>query len=348
MFVFIVLQLLWIMHWRKTSRPDESAVSYRTFQLTLLGGFGAAAAVTVAILAPMGYFGPVSSRVRGLFIRHTHTGNPLVDSVAEHQATQDGMYYQFFHSACYLAPLAVPSLLWKRSDAKHFILVYALVALYFSRKMNRLVLLLSPAASVLAGIAVAGLYEWSILQFWELSDMVTKILTKKVKKEQKEESSGPSAATSSTVPSSVTDKTPSSVAPQKEKDGKKKDKKKGTTPSGTSIAGASTTSSSSVSDSSLLGSLKNIVNIVHEKIMQFYNKFTLLRAILAGGCIYLLTAQVRGFWAHSTRMAVMLSNPSIILQGQTQDGRTVMLDDFREAYWWIRDHTPEDSRVMSW
>jgi asparagine N-glycosylation enzyme membrane subunit Stt3 len=25
-----------------------------------------------------------------------------------------------------------------------------------------------------------------------------------------------------------------------------------------------------------------------------------------------------------------------------------MIDDFREAYWWLRDNTPEDSRVMAW
>jgi len=26
----------------------------------------------------------------------------------------------------------------------------------------------------------------------------------------------------------------------------------------------------------------------------------------------------------------------------------VVIDDFREAYWWLRDNTPEDSRVMAW
>ena len=25
-----------------------------------------------------------------------------------------------------------------------------------------------------------------------------------------------------------------------------------------------------------------------------------------------------------------------------------MVDDYREAYWWLRDHTPSDSRVMAW
>ena len=27
---------------------------------------------------------------------------------------------------------------------------------------------------------------------------------------------------------------------------------------------------------------------------------------------------------------------------------TIIVDDYREAYWWLRDKTPEDSRVMAW
>lgn len=26
----------------------------------------------------------------------------------------------------------------------------------------------------------------------------------------------------------------------------------------------------------------------------------------------------------------------------------VLVDDYREAYWWLRDNTPEDARVMAW
>merc|ERR1712048_525489 len=29
-------------------------------------------------------------------------------------------------------------------------------------------------------------------------------------------------------------------------------------------------------------------------------------------------------------------------------GKEVMVDDYREAYWWLRDNTPEDTRVMAW
>ena len=41
--------------------------------------------VGIMFVMPTGYLGPLSSRIRGLFVKHTRTGNPLVDSVAEHQ-----------------------------------------------------------------------------------------------------------------------------------------------------------------------------------------------------------------------------------------------------------------------
>ncbi|KAH8083472.1 oligosaccharyl transferase [Aureococcus anophagefferens] len=31
-----------------------------------------------------------------------------------------------------------------------------------------------------------------------------------------------------------------------------------------------------------------------------------------------------------------------------RNGTPVMVDDYREAYWWLRDNTPEDARVMAW
>jgi Oligosaccharyl transferase STT3 subunit len=49
----------------------------------------------IAYLYSIGFFGPISSRVRGLFVKHTKTGNPLVDSVAEHQAASAQAYFQY-------------------------------------------------------------------------------------------------------------------------------------------------------------------------------------------------------------------------------------------------------------
>lgn len=41
------------------------------------------------------------------------------------------------------------------------------------------------------------------------------------------------------------------------------------------------------------------------------------------------------------------SHPSVVLQSHTRSGRVIM-DDFREAYYWLRQNTDENARVMSW
>lgn len=42
------------------------------------------------------------------------------------------------------------------------------------------------------------------------------------------------------------------------------------------------------------------------------------------------------------------SSPSIVLSAKQHDGSRVIFDDFREAYYWLRQNTPEDAKVMSW
>ncbi|KAL7746493.1 oligosaccharyl transferase stt3 subunit [Sorochytrium milnesiophthora] len=42
------------------------------------------------------------------------------------------------------------------------------------------------------------------------------------------------------------------------------------------------------------------------------------------------------------------SSPSIVLASRGHDGSQVIIDDFREAYYWLRKNTHDDDRVMSW
>jgi dolichyl-diphosphooligosaccharide--protein glycosyltransferase len=28
--------------------------------------------------------------------------------------------------------------------------------------------------------------------------------------------------------------------------------------------------------------------------------------------------------------------------------QVILIDDYRQAYWWLRDQTPQDARVMAW
>jgi len=48
-------------------------------------------------------------------------------------------------------------------------------------------------------------------------------------------------------------------------------------------------------------------------------------------------------------IAKQISHPTIITKGTNRNtGEVVVVDDYREAYHWLRDHTPEDARVMAW
>merc|ERR1740117_1533816 len=47
-------------------------------------------------------------------------------------------------------------------------------------------------------------------------------------------------------------------------------------------------------------------------------------------------------------MAEAMSSPSIMYKATLRNGDTIIVDDYREAYHWLRDHTPQDARVMAW
>merc|ERR1711871_1811717 len=135
-----------------------------TLRATVFGAAAVCAVVVIMILAPMGYFGPLSSRVRGLFVRHTRTGNPLVDSVAEHQPASAGAYFQYLHILCYLYPIGLIMSFFagpRHKDSKFFIILYGIIAYYFSSKMVRLVILMGPIGSALGGIALSAAVKWA-------------------------------------------------------------------------------------------------------------------------------------------------------------------------------------------
>ena len=78
-------------------------------------------------------------RVRALFVKHTKTGNPLVDSVAEHQPGSPDAFLRYLGLVSYVAPLGVPALLLgPRRDVGLFLLTLGAVSLFFSLRMRRL------------------------------------------------------------------------------------------------------------------------------------------------------------------------------------------------------------------
>uniref|UniRef100_A0A0D6R1I2 dolichyl-diphosphooligosaccharide--protein glycotransferase n=1 Tax=Araucaria cunninghamii TaxID=56994 RepID=A0A0D6R1I2_ARACU len=67
--------------------------------------------------------------------------------------------------------------------------------------------------------------------------------------------------------------------------------------------------------------------------------------ILILGILYLLTSYV----THCTWVtSEAYSSPSIVLAARGAHGDRVIFDDYREAYFWLRQNTPPDAKVMSW
>eukprot|EP01052_Picozoa_sp_SAG31_P034665 SAG31_NODE_4083_length_3604_cov_3.076462_1_plen_220_part_00 len=63
-----------------------------------------------------------------------------------------------------------------------------------------------------------------------------------------------------------------------------------------------------------------------------------------GVCVMLFLYVKHCLWVTATAY----SSSSVVLSTTGPSGSKVMFDDFREAYLWLRENTPEDAKVLSW
>mmetsp|Transcript_108218 Transcript_108218/g.161910 ORF Transcript_108218/g.161910 Transcript_108218/m.161910 type:complete len:958 (-) Transcript_108218:55-2928(-) len=310
--IFLGMQLLKMCEMIKGDKT-MTRTEYLKLRVKVFAAAGIGGIVLIMAVAPSGYFGPLSSRVRGLFVQHTKTGNPLVDSVAEHQPASSKAYFQYLHHVCSLAPLGFLMAMGNLSDSSSFLLVWGSTAYFFSHRMVRLILLTAPIGSVLAGIAAGQIFSWCIRQWWEKVD---------------------DSATSS---SSNGASSQSSDVPVTKKGGKptKKGRKTSSNNSSSSSKNADSFEGLSSFKTAMDGALSSNEGVIAKRTV---------------ACLVLILGYVLGvnFTSYSWKIANDLWNPTIIVKARLRDGRVIKLDDYREAYWWLRDNTPEDSRIMAW
>ncbi|RJE21424.1 oligosaccharyl transferase [Aspergillus sclerotialis] len=60
--------------------------------------------------------------------------------------------------------------------------------------------------------------------------------------------------------------------------------------------------------------------------------------------IYLLLFVAHCTWVTSNAY----SSPSVVLASRLPDGSQYIIDDYREAYYWLRQNTPANAKIMSW
>lgn len=182
---------------------------------------------------------------------------PIIASVSEHQPSTWANYVMDLHILPFLSPIGLMLCFYWATDASLMLGVYGIVAVYFSGMMIRLLLVLSAAASCLAGVAASTL----------LSSMITKLRTK-----------------ATWDPSSF--------------------RTEGT----------------------------------HR-----------VSKLVAIGGVLLLFSWCYTYVCHCTFMSSMAySSPSIVMSGKKQDGTKLIQDDFREAYYWLRQNTHQKATVASW
>lgn len=167
--VFITFQLMQVCDLirRRSSRLANpwlfSAFRVAIFASAILVGAG-----VCWVLYSLGHFAPLGARIRGLFLKHKKTGNPLVDSVAEHSATSNQAYEQFLGDARFVAAVGLLFCWHQETPAKFFPVIYAAVAWHFSGKMSRLMIICGPIVSMLAGYPVGIITDWCLQQFLNL------------------------------------------------------------------------------------------------------------------------------------------------------------------------------------
>jgi dolichyl-diphosphooligosaccharide--protein glycosyltransferase len=75
-------------------------------------------------------------------------------------------------------------------------------------------------------------------------------------------------------------------------------------------------------------------------IYSWVSRTTIVGSLL----LYLLVFVLHCTWVTSNAY----SSPSVVLASRMPDGSQHIIDDYREAYQWLRQNTKEDAKIMSW
>lgn len=306
-----------------------------------------ALAVVAALLYPTGYFGPLSSRIRGLFVKHTKTGNPLVDSVAEHQPANPKIYASHLGMPLDYVMLGGLVCIFNRNNGFYFMCLYGFIASHFSGKMSRLVLICGPIVSVACGIWCGFLLDMVIEPFLLL-------LGKK----------GYVAKPSVAPPTSGDEK--SAKTAKQGKNSKGKDAKQ------TRRSEADTIELEEWEEEIRPGGAMQLKRLLKSQYFHFFPSTTLddakkfreeadswlpvvlLRALFSVAfVIYMLnfselSTELPKYMAHCKSIGEGVASPTVMYAVRQRDGSNYIVDDYYKGYKWLEQNTPEDARVMAW
>ena len=205
---------------------------------------------------------------------------PIIASVSEHQPTAWPAFFFDLNMLIWLFPAGVYICFLDLSDAQVFVVVYAILASYFSGVMVRLMLTLTPIVCVSAALALSHLFDT--------------YLTIKAPADPAE-----------TIPADAANGTSKRAAKMEAK----------------------------------LDSVRSM----SKPLIGIYTSFSKV-SVVGALTAYLLLFVLHCTWVTSNAY----SSPSVVLASRMPDGSQHIIDDYREAYQWLRQNTKSDAKIMSW
>lgn len=204
---------------------------------------------------------------------------PIIASVSEHQPTAWPAFFFDLNILIWLFPAGIYLCFQKLADEHVFVIVYSILASYFSGVMVRLMLTLTPIVCVTAALAMSTILD----NYLTIASPIEPIAsTEKVSED------GPPT----------------------------RDEKK---------------------------PMKSDLRSSRLPYVGIYANFTKF-CVVGMMTIFLLLFVLHCTWVTSNAY----SSPSVVLASRMPDGRQHIIDDYREAYQWLRQNTPKDAKIMSW
>ncbi|MCO5565759.1 hypothetical protein L7F22_019434 [Adiantum nelumboides] len=267
------------------------------------------------VLILMGRF---STRLKILFSWDTGYARkhiPIISSVSEHQPPAWPAFFFDLQMLVWIFPAGVYLMFRELRDEHIFVIIYAVMASYFASVMVRLMLTLTPVVCVTAAITISALLD-AYLDPQEpdsaestAEELVENETRSKGKSGRKSNKAGPSSSVDAT--SAADD---SAVHEQTNGSAAPSEE-----------AGKPWSFRQSPRMLGIYGLDSRAVVVVYTTLMLF---------------VYVL---------HCTFVtSTAYSSPSIVLASRNPDGSQHIIDDFREAYDWLRRNTASDAKIMSW
>lgn len=304
-----VFGLLQIVAFSEVVRSHISSQQFKKLLFVGVIASGALGAVAFVGLTYKGWIAPWTGRFYSLWdTGYAKKYIPIIASVSEHQPTAWPAFFMDLNFLIFLFPAGVFLCFRDLRDEHVFVVIYAVVASYFAGVMVRLMLTLTPVVCVTSAVALSSLLDTYI----DASEPDAPV------NESKSDSSTPASGTNEHTTSS-------------QPSGKKG--KKSAAAQSPSVGQLLAVAVSSESTATSKSQKRKGIYSFDSRLVVVFNAICML-------CFFV---------AHCTWVtANAYSSPSVVLASQNQDGSQHIIDDFREAYYWLRQNTPETAVVMSW